>query len=299
MIRPYVWLIPVLLLISFLTTSCSLSGSLAQTAPTITTLLQATQPAPLSTSVLGTTTPPSALSASSATPTANSSTATLAAATGMTPTANTGSGTGLARTITVNGQGSASGTPDIAQVSVGVQVVASTVTTATQQNNEKMTAVIGKLKSLGIADNDIQTTNFSVFPQRSNPIVPNQEGTITGYQVSNTVQVTVRDSSRIGAVLDGATQAGANEVFGVNFGVSSPAKLQAQARVQAVTDAQARADDLARLAGVQRGEVLSISETTAPSPAPLAAAGLGGGAVPVQPGQISAQVQVEITYALR
>jgi uncharacterized protein len=330
MIKPYIWFILIFSLASILIAGCSVVNSLDKLAPILTPLPSTTQASPTDT-LLGTTVPSGILGISTATPTpaARTITTTPTGGTGVatgpvrtvtttptggtgvatepvrtitpTPTAGTGVPPGTARTITVDGQGSASGAPDIAQVNVGVQVVGETVSAATAENNQKITAVIAKLKSLGIADSDIQTTNFSVYPQRGSSSISGQEGAITGYQVSNNVQVTVRDLNNIGAILDGAIQAGANDINGITYGVSSPAKLQSQARVQAITDAQARADDLARLAGVQRGDVISMNETTTYSPVPMGGGGLAAARsdVPVQPGQIESRVVVQITYAIR
>jgi uncharacterized protein YggE len=168
-----------------------------------------------------------------------------------------------------------------------------------QESSNKMTAVIAKLKELGVVDADIQTSNFNISPQRN--VGPNGSGEITGYQVTNSVMVTIRDLSTVGDILDQAIQAGANDISGVSFGFSDPAKLQLQALDQAVADAQAQADALAKSSGVQRGEVLSISEVVSPNPVPVMgfAAQAERAAVPIQPGSSEVHAQVQIVYAIR
>ena len=205
------------------------------------------------------------------------------------------------RQITVIGQGTVSAAPDIAQANLGVQVTAPTVVEATRQSNATMAAVIAKLKAAGIADKDIQTSNYSIFPQR-NTGGPNNSSEITGYQVINTVMVTIRNLNQVGQVLDQAIQAGANNISNITFGFSNPARLQLQALNQAMADAQARADELAKSSGVQRGEVLSMSEVISSGPVPrpgLLTAQAASAAVPIQPGSSEVQVQVQVVYAIQ
>lgn len=201
--------------------------------------------------------------------------------------------------ITVTGQGTATTQPDMAQASIGVQVIAPTVAQATRENETQMAEVIAKLKELGVAAKDIQTTNYSIFPQHN--FQNGNSGEITGYQVSDTVQVTIRDLSTVGTVMDQVTQAGANNVFGVTFGVSDQTALQSEAIDKAVADARTRAEELAKASGVQLGNVVSISQTTASTPIPFAqaTAQTAGGAVPIQPGTVEVNAQVQISYAIK
>jgi uncharacterized protein YggE len=203
------------------------------------------------------------------------------------------------REITVTGTGTASAQPDIAQVSIGVQVTSPTVAQATQKDQAQMASVIAKLKELGVTANDIQTSDYSIFPQRN--FQNGSSGQVTGYQVSNTAQVTIRDLSKVSTILDQVTQAGANNVFGVTFSVENPAQLQSEAIDKAVADAQARASELAKASGVQLGEIVSISQVVAPTPVSLAAASAqaAGGAVPIQPGTIKVNAQVQISYVIK
>jgi uncharacterized protein YggE len=199
------------------------------------------------------------------------------------------------RTITVIGEGTAAASPDLARVSIGVTTSAPTATEATKENNDKMTGIINTLKDLGIADKDIQTTNYSISPEFSSQ--KGETNQITGYRVSDTVQVTVRNLDKIGTVLDQVTQAGANNISGISFSIENPATLRAEARAQAFADAQARAKDLAKLGGVQLGEILSISESTGGGPVPVANA--LSSAAPIQPGQTEVHTQIQVIYAIQ
>jgi uncharacterized protein YggE len=201
--------------------------------------------------------------------------------------------------ITVVGQGTVSAPPDLAHANLGVQVTAPTATAATQENNDKMSAITAKLKALGVAEADIQTSDFNISAQRSGST--NGPGEITGYQVTNTVIVTIRDLSQMGQILDQAVQAGANDVSNVSFGFSDPAELQLQALDQAVQDARNQADQLAMSSGVQRGGVLSISEvgSTNPRLAGIVPMVAELSSVPVQPGSSQIQAKVQVVYAIR
>jgi uncharacterized protein YggE len=207
------------------------------------------------------------------------------------------------RGITVVGMGKASGTPDVANVNVGVETQADTVQQAVADNKAKMTSLLDTLKELGIADKDIQTTNYGVYTQQQ----PGPDGKSMGptsYHVNNQVNVTVRDVNKLGDVLDKVVAAGANNIYGVSFSVADTSKLQTDARAKAFADAKERAESLARLAGVTLGDVVSMSEVIGSSPiyegARMAAAtGLGGGGAPIQPGELEVDMSVQVTYAIK
>jgi hypothetical protein len=209
-------------------------------------------------------------------------------------------------TITVSGNGLAYGTPDIATIQVGVQTRNTDAGVAVAQNTDKMTAITAALKAMGLADKDIQTTNFSVYGQQEyDPQTGQATGTVT-YIVDNTVSITVRDLTTVGAVLGQATEAGANSIYGISFGVSDPAGLEAEARAKAMADAKARAEQLAAAAGVSLDAPMTISEYSSGAPVPFALArdavaqGVGGGSpVPVSSGQLQVTMQVNVTYIIK
>jgi len=207
------------------------------------------------------------------------------------------------RSITVVGMGKAYGTPDVANVTIGVETSDESVQKAVDDNAAKMTDIIAALKDLGIADKDIQTSNFSVWaerePQRLE--VEGAEGPVT-YRVNNQVSVKVRDLGLLGDVLDQVVAAGANNIYGIGFSVDDPSDLQAEARANAVEDARARAESLAELNGVQVGDVLSISEVitgAGPVYERAAAAVPYGAGAPIEPGELEVQMSVQITYAMQ
>jgi uncharacterized protein len=204
--------------------------------------------------------------------------------------------------IFVSGSGKVNLKPNIATASIGVDITAATLGDATAQSNTRMSSLIDKLKALGIADQDIKTTNYSITPITQQP---RSGGTpsISGYRVSNQVSITIRKIDDTGKVLDAVVAAGANNIYGISFGVDNPTPYQQQARAAAIKDAQDKATQLAKAANVTLGKVISINEgTTAPIPvfraaaAPLAA---GSSEVPVETGQLEIDVSVEMRFAVQ
>jgi uncharacterized protein len=210
------------------------------------------------------------------------------------------------RGITVVGTGKASGTPDVANISVGVETVAASVQQAVDDNKAKMTQLLDALQSLGIADKDIQTSNYGVYTERQSVPVPDGKGDQgpVSYHVTNQVNVIVRDVNKLGDVLDKVVAAGANNIYGVNFSVADTSKLQAGARAKAIEDAKSRAESLAKLAGVALGDVMSVSEIIGGS-GPIygvmesAKMGSGGGGAPIQPGELEVNMSVQVTFAIK
>ncbi len=208
--------------------------------------------------------------------------------------------------ITVMGTGQASGTPDMVTISVGVQTQNQSVQQAVNDNATQMNALLAAVKALGVADKDIRTSNYSVSLQQP-PVIPSPQGKTTPeggtltYMVNNQVDITLHDISKLATLLDKVVASGANNIFGVTFGISDPSKLQETARSLAVQDATTRAQSLAKLEGVTLGSVLNISENGAsPLPVPMFASGLGaGGSTPIQPGQLSVTESLTVTYAIK
>ena len=206
-------------------------------------------------------------------------------------------------TIAVTGSGTAYGAPDIATAQIGVQTRDADAVKATSDNTAKMTAIIAALKAQGVQEKDIQTSNFSVSAQQDVDASGQPKGTIT-FIVDNTVNITVRDLSKVGAVLSASVDAGANNIYGVSYSVADQAALESQARDQAMADAKARAAQLAKDAGTTLDGPITISEAVNNGPVPFYAARdsfapqASGAPVPVQSGQISVQIQVNVTYQM-
>ncbi len=230
----------------------------------------------------------------------------LAACGGALPTQAASSGqqatSGPTGGITVVGQGTSYGQPDQATVIVGVESFAPTVEEATTQNQATLDRVMAALDAAGIAAEDIQTTNYSLFAEQ----IYGEKGPegIAGYRVNNQVNVRLRDISAVGDVLAAVTEAGANAIYGINFSVADPAALEAEARAAAMADARKRAESLAELGGVSLGDVVIISEVVGSPVAPIMrdagfAMEQAVSAPGISPGQLSYQVQVQVTYGIR
>ncbi|MEW5870683.1 MAG: SIMPL domain-containing protein [Chloroflexota bacterium] len=207
------------------------------------------------------------------------------------------------RTLSVNGSGKVDLTPDMAYVSIGVHNEEASATAAVTNNNTQTQKVIDALKSFGIADKDLQTINFSIYPQQKY----DQEGKPTGeitYSVDNSVYVTVRDLGKLGGVLDAAVKAGANTINGIQFDVADKQAALVQARKAAIQNAQATAEELAAAAGVSLGAIQMINVYGGDVPVPMydkRAAGVmtAEAAVPIQPGQVTISVEANLVYEIR
>ncbi|HEY9152182.1 MAG TPA: SIMPL domain-containing protein, partial [Anaerolineales bacterium] len=171
-------------------------------------------------------------------------------------------------------------------------------------NNDQTQQVITALKNSGVDPKDIRTTNFSIYP---NTQYDQQTGkpASTTYVVDNTVYVTVHQLDKLGDLLDATVQAGANSVNNIQFDVADKSSAIQQARDQAVKDAQTQAQQLASAAGVTLGDVQTISFTNN-IPQPVTDVfGKGGGlaaapaSVPINTGQLTLTVTVDMTYELK
>jgi uncharacterized protein YggE len=205
--------------------------------------------------------------------------------------------------ITVTGTGKVTVKPDVADISLGVQVQRETAKAARDEAATTMNAIIAALKNLGIADDDIQTSMISINPAYDyNSSSPR----IVGYQVSNIVSVHVTDITKVADVIDDSVAAGATTVNGVSFDVADRTGVENQARDAAVKDARSHADALASSASVTITGVASISETATYTPWPYYgyADAAGGKApttsvpTPVQPGTQDITITVTVSYLI-
>lgn len=221
--------------------------------------------------------------------------ATAAQDAAATPTAATWS-----PTISVSGEGSVTVTPDAATVSVGVNAVNANLSEAQAQANNTITVVLEALKAAGIAEKDIQTANYSVN------LIQNYDsngmpGEITGYQVNNQLNVTIRNLDKLGDILETAVAKGANSIYGVTFIVTDSSAAAAQARAAAVADATEKAKQLATAAGGKLGKIGSITESSSPGVMPMPygkAAGMeaAGDSVAISSGSNTITVNVQMTF---
>lgn len=207
-----------------------------------------------------------------------------------------------ANSITVDGFGQAFGAPDVAYLQLGVQVTDTDVTAAFNRANELMTAVISALTEQGIAPNDIQTTGLYMYPETAyDPQTGAPTDRIT-YRVGNSVDVTIRDVSKIGEVVSAGVNAGANNINSLNFGIADAAALEREARTAAVADAKDRAAQLAEALGLTLGDPIIVVESFTSSDPPVlyerAQAMGGSGNVPIQQGQLNVNIQVTVTFSI-
>ena len=202
-------------------------------------------------------------------------------------------------TISVTGTGHILAKPDVADLSLGVSITREKAKDSEAAAAAAMANVIAALKAAGVKDEDIQTANLSLQPVYD---WSTNTQRLTGYQTDNIVQVTVRDLSTAGDVIDAAVQAGATNVSGITFRVADQTAVESQARDAAMKDAKAKADALAKAAGVNITGVQTISEISSPIPSPImfASAGAAKDAVstPVQPGNVTLDVTVTVVYLI-
>jgi uncharacterized protein len=205
------------------------------------------------------------------------------------------------RQVTVVGSGQVQGVPDTLTADAGIEFTAPDVTSAMNQTNERQQAVINALVGAGIDRKDISTTEVTLQAQYSTP-GPNGTATIAGYRATNTTKVKIHPpdaASRMLALIVG-TGGDAARINSVRYSIADDSQLVKDARARAFTDAKNRADQYAQLSGLRLGKVLSISESTAGSPAP------GGpppqrampSMVPLEPGQQTVSFSVTAIWEL-
>ena len=207
---------------------------------------------------------------------------------------------GNEHTISVSGTGRIVMTPDTADLRLGVSATARTVKEARARAASSMTAVIQALKSLGIADKDIQTAVLSLQPvyDYSSGLQPPR---LSGYNLWNVVAVTIRNLDIAGDAIDDALAAGATSLDGISFRVADQASAEQQAREAAMVEAKAKAQTLAGAAGVSITGVASITESSAPISYPVyygAAGAPKDATTPVAPGSTEITITVAVVYLI-
>ena len=208
-------------------------------------------------------------------------------------------------TITVSGTGTVSVQPDTARLNLGILATDKTSTEAQRQVAVDMSSLLGILKESGVHDKDIKTANINIRPVAEYDRDHNYVG-VSGYEVSSSLTVIVRDLESVGKILDSAVAHGANTVHGVDFYIDDPIPAASEARKLAVKHARASADQLAEAAGLFVTGVFAISEGYAPSPRALE---YGGGNVrmmassadasmPISSGEIDVSVQIQAVFEI-
>lgn len=214
------------------------------------------------------------------------------------------SASGQQQGIFVNGEGKSTAVPDIATVSLGIQTQDTTVAQAQDRASSAMDKVMASLAGNGVAKKDIQTQSFSIS-QVTRYDSKTQQEVVTGYRVSNVVTVKIRNIDKAGSIIDGAAAAGGDStrVNGINFSVENPSAYYTESRKLAMTDAKAKASQLADLAGVGLGKATYISESsyTPPIAAPVAlqAKVASAPSTPISPGEMEITTTVQVTYSIK
>ncbi len=207
--------------------------------------------------------------------------------------------------IWVSGQGKVSAAPDIAILTLGVEVQDTSVAQAQAKAADAMTSIQAVLRDSGIAAKDIQTRYFNISQvTRWDP--ERQESKVTGYRVTNTVTARIRNLDNVGKIIDAVAAAGGDytRINGISFSIEDTTALLEQAREKAMADARAKAEQLARLAGVTLGSPTYISESgytpRAPTPMIGKAESLAAGVeTPISAGELEVYASVQVGYAIR
>jgi uncharacterized protein YggE len=200
------------------------------------------------------------------------------------------------RTVKVTGSTIIRSQPDEATISIGVQTQDRTANQALRDNAAKMARAINAVVAAGVSRSDIATTFINL-----NPNYDSSGRTVDSYIAMNQVDVTVRDLTKVGQVIDRAVAAGANLTGGIAFKLSDQNKGRAAALSAAVQDARSQAEALAKAAGAGLGQVISIEQESSELPPPIfderAKAGIAS-PTPVLPPTLEAQVSVTVVWAL-
>jgi len=211
-------------------------------------------------------------------------------------------------TITVSGEGEIAARPDLALVNFSVIYEAKAVEDAISGNAAKMNAVIEFLKGQGIEERDLKTASFNIYPRYEyydnydHLIHPEGRRVLVAYEVSQRLQVKIREMEKIGDIIQGATDAGANDVSGLSFTIDNQDELKDQAREQAIDQAKEKAEVLASQLNVNLVRIIGFSEGGV-SPvyrgyAEIADAEGAGGAPSIETGESEIRVNVSIIYEI-
>ncbi len=205
--------------------------------------------------------------------------------------------------ISVRGSGVVAAKPDMANLQVGVSIQNPSLETAQSEAASKMDALMQQLRGAGIEEKDINTTQYNV-----EPVMDYREGqspTVTGFRVTNIVEVKIRDLSKASKLIDDLVKSGANTIYGLSFGFSDPSAVMKQAREAAVQDAREKAEQLAGLNGVTLGSVLVVDDGGSNVPGPVMEARASNSMAqdaalpPINPGQQEVRVEVSVVYGIK
>src|SRR5665811_77140 len=207
--------------------------------------------------------------------------------------------------ITVSGEGLVKAGPDEATLTIIVETDAPDAPQALDANSTQMTQVLERLKAEGLAEESLQTANVAVYPNRRWDPQSGEE-TIEGYRAQNSIRVTLTDLTKVGDVFTAATEAGANNISGPEWRLADDSVAVGQALDKAFASARAKAETLAKAAGLTLGVVLTIQESSTSTPPVIydsragaeQAAGEALAATPINPMDLEVRGSVTLTYRL-
>lgn len=203
------------------------------------------------------------------------------------------------QTVSFSGEGKISAAPDTAKVNLGLVTEGKESIAVQNENSEKMNKVIDYLKKEGINAEDIKTAQYNLSPKYE---YSKGKSTLVGYVLSQTLEIKVRDLKKVGQILDGAVNSGANQINSVSLFVDKPEELKNKAREEAVKAAREKAALTSKTAGFRLGRLVGFNENLAGEPPMFfEALGKGGGASSpqIEPGSQEIKVNVTLTYLLK
>lgn len=203
------------------------------------------------------------------------------------------------RTISVTGSAQVPLTPDVAYIQIGVHTQGEDVASAVDENNRTVEAVKAALMGMGVADKDLQTSNFSIYQSDQWSADGSTFGRV--YSVDNTLYVTVRTLDNMGQMLSAAIEAGANNIYGIQFDAADKSAALSLGRNLAVQAAAAQAQELANATGVNLEDIRTITYYSGSYASPYYGYGGGGGGgaaeqISISAGQLTLNVEVTIVY---
>lgn len=205
------------------------------------------------------------------------------------------------RYITITGEGTAYAIPDIATVSFGITKEGSDIPTLTSKTNSEMNEMIQAIKDAGVDAKDIKTIQYSLNPKYDYQRDTGAR-TLSGYEMTQSVTVKIRDFNKIGAVYTAASNA--NVIGSIYFSVDNDEQVKQQAREEAINKAKEKAKNIASISGLRLGKLVDVSEGYNYYSAYEKAVGMGGsdGSAPaptIEPGQQEVNITVTLTYKVK
>lgn len=203
--------------------------------------------------------------------------------------------------VSFSGEGKVLAKPDIAALSFTILTEDADSKAAQDNNSAKSARVVDFLKKQGIDEKDVRTAGYNIYPQYRYPT--DNKPQVAGYQVNETLEVKLRDLTKVSSILKGVVSAGANQINSLEFKIDKPDSLRAEARAKAIADAKQKASQLKGQLGIRLGKIINFSENSTGFPPPIyydaKAVGYGGGGPSVPTGENEITINVTVTYQIK